>query len=507
MFIRQKKNKSGSFSIQILQKVGRRNKILKTIGIGKTDEELKLLQRIANFEIDKLKGQAPLFIESDDITIDAFVSTLYNEDIRLVGPDLVFGSLFKTIGYEKALKNTEYLKALVISRLVIPGSKLRTCEYLQRHSKISVGVHAIYKYMDKINETVIDKIQDITFGHTSKVLDNQIGLVFYDMTTLYFETDKEDDDLRKIGYSKDGKHQHPQIMIGLFVSANGYPIAYQIFEGNTAETKTLIPAIEKICHRYNMPKPIVVADAALLSQKNIDKLEENEYSYILGGRVKSEKENIRNLILKTSISEEEPHEFETDKGRLIVSFNSKRQRKDEFNRKRGLLKLKKKVATGKLTKESINNRGYNKYLKLDGETKVEIDYDKYKADAKWDGLKGYNTNTELLPKEVLSAYSNLWTVEKAFRISKSDLRTRPIYHRKHNRIKAHICICFMAYTLYKELERRLSLNKTDISVESAIREIKDILQISYTLPKSKLTKTKLLKLTERKSKILEITKK
>lgn len=504
MFIRQKKNKSGSISIQIIEKVRRQNKILKTVGVGKTGEEVDLLKRIARFEMDKLKQQTSLFIEPEDITIDAFVSSLYNENIKLIGPDLVFGGLFKTVGYDSALKQSQYLKALVISRIVMPGSKLRTVEYLQRHSKISIGVHAIYKYMNKLNERVIDKIQGITFKHTSKILNNEIGLVFYDMTTLYFEVDKEDD-LRRIGYSKDGKHQHPQIMIGLLVSTNGYPIAYQIFEGNTAETKTLIPAIELICKRYKIAKPIVVADAALLSKNNIEKLDDNGFKYILGGRVKSEREETKHLILKSDISEKDPHQFQTDKGRLIVSFSSKRQRKDEFNRKRGLTKLQNKVATGKLTKESINNRGYNKYLKLEGETKVEIDYEKYKADAVWDGLKGYNTNTDLSPREVIAAYGNLWTVEKAFRISKSDLRTRPIYHRKNGRIKAHICICFMAYTLYKELERRLYLNKTGISIESAINEIKDILQITYILPKSNQTKTRLLKLTELKAQIIKIS--
>lgn len=503
MFIRKKLNKSGSHSIQIIQKVKRKNKILKTVGVGKTKQEIELLFRLATFELEKLKSQPSLFVEAEDLSIDSFVSSLYNENLSLVGPDLVFGKLFCIVGYDQVIRNSEYLKALVISRVVFPESKLRTAEYLQRHSKISVGVHAIYKYMNRLNESVINEIQAITFRHTSKVLGDQIGLVFYDMTTLYFEVDKEDD-LRKIGYSKDGKHQHPQIMIGLLVSTNGYPIAYQIFEGNTAETKTLMPAIENICDRYQISKPIVVADAALLSRKNIIALKDKEFTYILGGRVKSEKESIRKLILKAKISEDSPQEFKTDKGRLVVSFSKKRQRKDKFNRTRGLNKLKKKVATGKLTKESINNRGYNKYLKLDGEMQVDINYEKYEADAQWDGLKGYNTNTKLQPKEVISAYSNLWTVEKAFRISKSDLKTRPIYHRKHERIKAHICICFMAYTLYKELERRLTLYKTGISVEAAINEIKDILQITYTLPKSKQVKSKLLRLTDTKSTIINI---
>jgi len=477
---------------------------MKTVGVGRSEREVELLKRIARFEIEKLEGQPSLFIESEDITIDAFVSSLYNENIQLVGPELVFGSLFDSMGYGDSLSDISYLKALVISRLVMPGSKLRTVEYLRRHSKIDVGVHAIYKYMNKLDDSVVAHIQGITFNYTRKILNNRIGLVFYDMTTLYFETDKEDD-LRKIGYSKDGKHQHPQIMIGLLVSKNGYPIAYQIFEGNTAETKTLVPAIEQICTRYKIDKPIVVADAALLSRVNIEKLENEGFQYILGGRVKSEKEQIRNLILASDIEEGKPHDFETSKGRLVVSYSSKRQRKDEFNRKRGLNKLKKKVATGKLTKESINNRGYNKYLKLEGETKVEIDYDKYLSDSKWDGLKGFNTNTNLTSKEVIAAYGNLWTVEKAFRISKSDLRTRPIYHRKHDRIKAHICICFMAYALYKELERRLYINDAGVSIEKAIQEITDIQQLTYVLPKSKNVKTRLLKLTQIKKQILNIS--
>jgi transposase len=503
MFIRRKKNRSGSFSVQIIRKVGRINKVVKSIGVGHTERELELLENIAHFEKDKLMGLSSLFHESDDVVIDAFVSTLYNEDITLQGPDLVFGALFDQVGYSQILRGNSYLKALVVSRLVMPGSKLKTVEYLKRHSKIDVSVYSIYKFLDKLDQKMVAMIQQITFKHTKKVLNGKIGLVFYDMTTLYFEAEQEDD-LRKIGYSKDGKHQHPQIMIGLLVSSNGYPIAYQIFEGNTAETKTLIPAIQNICQQYKIAKPIVIADAALLSNKNIVALENNEFKYILGGRVKSEQESLRQQILNASITETTPCEFETERGRLVVSFSIKRQKKDAFNRKRGLTKLEKKVATGKLTKESINNRGYNKYLKLEGNTTVKIDYNKYRMDQQWDGLKGYNTNTKLSPDEVIEIYSNLWVVEKAFRISKTDLKVRPIYHRKKKRIEAHICICFMAYTLYKELERRLKVAKVDVSIETAINEIKDIMQITYTLPKSNVMKSKLLKLTNSKSQILKL---
>jgi len=272
VFIRKKRNNSGSISVQIVQKVNRKNKVLKSIGVGKTDLEVDLLVRLASFEVEKLKSQSSLFTYSDDLAVDAFMCTLHNEDIRLVGPSLVFGKLFYLFDYHEVLNDSTYLEALVISRIVMPGSKLRTVEYLQRHSKINVGVHAIYKYMDKHNDSIIERILDLTFTHTQDILDGEIGLLFYDMTTLYFEAEKEDE-LRRIGYSKDGKHQHPQIMIGLLVSTSGYPLAYQIFEGNTAEAKTLIPVVENICKRYQIDHPTVVADAALLSKNNLEKLE------------------------------------------------------------------------------------------------------------------------------------------------------------------------------------------------------------------------------------------
>src|SRR5690606_5509605 len=145
-----------------------------------------------------------------------------------------------------------------------------------------------------------------------------------------------------------------------------------------------------------------------------------------------------------------------------VCKSEKRKRKDRHKREKGLKRLEKKVKTKKLTKEAINNRGYNKYLKLEGETKVTVDYEAFKADQVWDGLKGYITNTDLGIKEVIGSYSNLWRVEKAFRMSKSDLRFRPVYHRKENRIKAHLLICFAAYALYKELEIRIQRSKISL---------------------------------------------
>jgi len=136
--------------------------------------------------------------------------------------------------------------------------------------------------MDELSAGLKLAIEQISFEYSKKILGGKIGVVFYDMTTLYFEA-SEEDDYRIPGFNKDGKHQQPQIIIGLLVGENGYPIGYQIFEGNTSESKTLIPVLEDFQNKFEIRKPIVIANAALLSQNNIDALEKKGYEYILGG--------------------------------------------------------------------------------------------------------------------------------------------------------------------------------------------------------------------------------
>lgn len=172
--------------------------------------------------------------------------------------------------------------------------------------------------------------------------------------------------------------------------------------------------------------------------------------------------------------------------------------------KKGLKRLEKRVSSGKLSKKHINNRGYNKYLKLIGDITIIIDYEKYNADSVWDGLKGYITNTKLTKKQVVGNYQQLWHIEKAFRISKTDLRIRPVYHRIKHRIEAHICICFAAYAVYKEFERTLEKNNIAMSPEKAINEKKEIRQLQYKLPKSGQVKTKLLRLTDSQAQLMDM---
>ena len=163
--------------------------------------------------------------------------------------------------------------------------------------------------------------------------------------------------------------------------------------------------------------------------------------------------------------------------KLIITYSDQRAKKDKQNREKGLRKLEKQVRSGKLTKANINNRGYNKYLKMNGQVSIEIDYKKFDLDASWDGLKGYLTNAKLTTDKILENYGHLWLIEKAFRISKTDLKIRPIYHRLQSRIETHIGISFVAYKVYKELERQLKERKSKLSPEKAIAIAKTIYQV------------------------------
>jgi len=480
MFIRKKKNRSGSISIQIIQKQQGKYVVIKTLGTSNDEEEIDRLYKQALEAIPRLFNQITLFDDPLDLPR---VDELNNDDIRVIGPELIFGRIFDHVGFSKI--PDQLFKDLVISRITHPGSKLQLSEYLQENNRQNISADNIYYFLDKLNSKYKHQVEDISFAYTRKLLNGNIGIVFYDMTTIYFES-SQPDELRMTGFSKDGKHQHPQIFLGLLVGRNGYPIGYDIFEGGIYEGHTLIPILEKFEKRFNFEKPIVVADAGLLSKENTRTLTERGYTFILGARIKNESNTIKEKIEKTSFTDGHIVKLKRSDGTILyVSYSDSRAKKDKSNRERGLKRLEKSLNAGRLTKSNINNRGYNKYLKLEGEISIKIDYSKFERDCKWDGLKGYITNTGLTGQQVIDSYNNLWKIEKAFRISKTDLKIRPIYHRLRERIEAHICISFVAYVLFKDLERILSLN-TNISIRKAIKQINKMHEILVTLPGNRI---------------------
>ncbi|HNS29413.1 MAG TPA: transposase, partial [Tenuifilaceae bacterium] len=218
-------------------------------------------------------------------------------------------------------------------------------------------------------------------------------------------------------------------------------------------------------------------------------------------RIRNEAESVKSQILALSLKDKEVRTIDKGDLRLVVSYTESRAKKDKFNRERGLKKLENRVKTGKLTKSNINNRGYNKYLKLEGDVCVSIDWNKFESDAFWDGLKAYITNADLTEEEILENYAHLWQIEKAFRIAKTDLKIRPIYHRKQRRVESHICLTFVAYKVYKELERQLRLKGSDLSPEKVIEIIQSIYQVELITPKTKQIIKKNILLTDEHQKI------
>lgn len=497
MFVRKNRNRSGSVCVQIISKNSGRYRVVETIGSAKHPEAIARLCLEAHIRLHQreFSHQLSIFVYPEELSIQNFVASLSNTQIRTIGPELVFGALFDHMGFG-AVKRDGLFRHLVITRLAYPVSKLKTADYLKRYRDIGVSADKIYRFLDKLQSDYKEVVEKITFDYTRKILKGEIVVVFYDMTTLYFEAEDEDD-LRKIGFSKDCVFHKPQIMLGLLVGEGGYPIGYDIFKGNTFEGHTLLPTLEKIRKRYGFKQPVVVADSAMLSRDNLENLSQARYRFIIGARIKNESDRIKQEILASAGPMKDGDSFvirKKDKTRLVITFSRKRAHKDASNRERGLQKLRAKIRAGRLTKEHINNRGYNKFLLVEGEIKVQINEAKVAEDKLWDGLKGYITNTRLSAKEIVESYGQLWQIEEAFRISKTDLRIRPIFHQLARRIEAHVCIAFVAYAIYKELERILRMAKVPFSVKRASELTHTMYALEYVLPKSMKKENVILKM-------------
>jgi Transposase len=285
------------------------------------------------------------------------------------------------------------------------------------------------------------------------------------------------------------------VVLGLLVSEGGYPLSYSLFNGKQYEGFTLIPMIDDFKQRFSLGEDfIVVADSGLLNKTNVALLQKAEYKYVLGARIKSESAEIKKWILEQEKKNEGYCEYKRADGeRLILSYSDARAKKDAYNRER----LRNAYKSGKLTKQQVNKRGYNKFLEISKDVQVVINQEKIAKDSKWDGLKGYITNTALDAATVVSEYKDLWMVEKAFRISKGSLEMRPMFHFTERRIEAHVCICFIAYKVYKELERVIKSKGIALSVDKVLDTARTITTIRVNMPENRRVYTKTLFLTER----------
>ena len=447
MFVRKVKSRK-SVCFQIGLKQAAKFVLVKHIGCGSTLSEIEILRLKAQQELIELKfkDQLSLFPQLKSNLKAKLV------DWKITGFHQVFGSVYDLIGFPNNL-----LRDLVVARIIYPKSKLATIRYLNRYLGFNLTKDKVYRFMDNLSK------EELTKTALEFVLKKQkqafLSLVFYDVTTLYFETDKEDI-FRRPGFSKDHKLNTPQILVGLFVDRQGYPFDFDFFPGNTFEGQTFQKAINSLLKKHRFKTFTAVADAGMLSKDNLAFLSSLDLGYIVGARLKSLSQALTHLVLNHDFGVKPALQLRLKNKRLIINYSSKRAKKDKANRDRLVKKLKIRLESG----QTVIRK--SKYLKLKSPGKpTGIDENQVKADSKFDGLKGYFTNTDLPVKQVIDQYSNLWRVEKAFRMSKTDLKERPIYHYQLQRIKAHLLICFVSLLVIKEAEAKLA--KKDISLERA----------------------------------------
>lgn len=498
MYIRKKRNRSGTTSVVIVSKSSGKYKEIKSFGCSSSKEEIEQLCGKATEWIRSFGGQQEIdFGDSRSRELEETTRVVNNMDAVLInGTQLLLNQVYDEIGFNRI--PDEILRHLVIARVSQPRSKYATVDYLKSYYDEDIDLNHIYRYMDKLYNTQMELAQQISVEHTKKIFGGKIGLMFYDVTTLYFETAQKDA-LRESGFSKDGKSAEPQVVLGLLVSEGGYPLSYSLFNGSQYEGFTMIPMIDDFRQRFDIGDDfVVVADSGLMNKTNVTLLQQAGYKYILGARIKNENESVKQWILSLDKTDGSTHEYMRQNGeRLIVSYSEKRAGKEAYNRKRGVERLKSAYKSGRITKQQVNKRGYNKFLEISKDIDVCISEKKIAEDSKWDGLKGYITNTDLDARRIIDEYHGLWLVERAFRISKSTLEMRPMFHFTERRIEAHICICFIAYKLYKELERMISINRIGMSVDHVLDAAKTITTVRIRLPESNSYYTKTLFLTEK----------
>ena len=554
MFVRVKSTpKSPRKSVQIIESYrveGKvRQRIVKHIGVAQDDIELEELKSLANSIKIKLEldGQLPLYIpkEIEDREKKAqekrkkennsrnerekLLNQLNKEENRakfnvnlldieeegriITGIHEIYGKLYNELGFDRVIGNRarnarsiEILKEIVLARIVNPDSKRGSVFNLEKNFGVELDLKAVYRMMDKIGEHEIKRLNKLVYEETKSLFKEKIDLIFFDATTLYFESFSEDE-FKKNGYSKDGKFNQPQVVLALMVTKEGLPIGYKAFEGDTFDGHTLIPVLKEVKEQYDLDKVVFVADAGMFSRDNLKEFEklydkESKVTYIVGARIKNMTNKLKKQIINkdnyTQLNDDmKVATFDLDNGKkLLVSHSIKRAKKDRYDREKNIQKLRDRFEKEKSPKSYLSNSGYKKYLQLEGaedsknsncEFKLVIDEDKIKEDFVWDGLKGIITNNiELTDEEIISQYTNLWQVEESFRITKHDLKIRPIYHWKPSRVKAHLAISFMAYTLVRHLEHRVRLQYVKLSPQR-IRQLLLNVQVSRLFD----TKTKM----------------
>ena len=519
MFIRTKSRNSGSTNyVQIVEsrKEGKRVRqtVLKHVGIAKDENELKTLHKIALVELERLlqAKQGGLLFDARDVLVEQVdfeenknkinVKDMVVEKTIVEGPEVVYGQIFDQLGFSEVLdkRSGDVLRSVVSERIGNPESKLSLAERISETKDTALSPDRIYRMMDKLSGQT-EKVRELVRKNAERHQGGQIDVVFYDCTTLYFESTK-DDEIRKFGFSKDHKFNQTQVVLAVATTGRGLPVDFQVFSGNTAEASTLIQCLERWKNTFPVGKVTFVADRGLFSIKNLFEIKEAGYDFIVACPLKKLDTKTRDEILKYfSKQDAKTSQSKNTKslqqqltltqrhkdpatgtyidrsvsGILSVDYSKSRADKDAADRERLIQKIRSKVGDGPSNpKELISNSGYKKFVNVQKTGKIEINEDKILADENWDGIHGVFSSLNLSPEEIRARYQHLWTIEETFRIAKSNLEIRPIFHWKKSRIIAHVAICYLSLAILRHIEISLRNKGIEMSlrrINSAVNKI------------------------------------
>jgi transposase len=497
MYFREKKVQNRSY-LQIVESNRINGRVKQTViaTLGRLD----ILRESG--QLDRLISSGAKFSEKS-MVINAHKEGLLNEKSKLkIGGPLIFDRLWRETSCYDAIR--EHLQerriqfdiervifTTVLHRIFDPGSD-RACEKWMKDYSIKgidgIQLQHFYRAMGWLGESigdsrnVKDSIEESLFQKRRDIF-TSMDMVFFDTTSIYFEGEGGET-IGQYGNSKDHRPDLKQMIVGAVLDNDGRPVCCELWPGNMADVKSLIPVSDRLKKRFGIVKSCIVADRGMISGETLDWLEEGEKPYIIGARMRRQREVSEEVLSRAGRYEVVHGEREkagdpsplkvkevwVDDRRYIVCHNEDQAEKDRKDREIILSSLEKSLKTG--DKNLVGNKGYRKYLK--STDTFEIDYDKASEEERYDGKWVLRTNTDIPAREVALKYKQLWMVEDLFRSLKSILRTRPIYHKCDETIRGHVFCSFLAMVLMKELKDRLSNKGYDFEWDDVIRDLDNL---------------------------------
>ena len=375
---------------------------------------------------------------------------------------------------EYSLPETVFLMAL--QHLLEPMSKFATHEKQNRYFKMpEIPLHHLYRALDRLAEQK-EEIETGLFQYNYVRTNKTVDVVFYDVTTIHFESVIADE-LREFGYSKAGKYNEVQVVLGMLIDSDGMPVGYELFKGNTSEGKTLVENLEKIKTRFRISRVIIVADRGINIRDNLLEIKKAGYGYIMAAKIKGASAALQKKVLSDegfidvlnkkgelefrykvmeheNIFKGKDGEMHRLQENMIVTYSPRRAKKDVSDRTQLVEKANKLLANPEQIK-STNKRGGRKYINQVGkdDTVYLLASEKIEHDAQFDGIYAIQTSEKSMSaQEITDAYNTLWKIERNFRIMKSTLEIRPVYHDSPSRIYGHFVVCFLAFLMERKME-------------------------------------------------------